>query len=126
MVLMSLESCAGSGGRGLGGRDGLDSQFDPGRLPDEESAGFERHVPGEPEVLAVDVGGCAEADALVAHRGDAATIEVDFQGDGPGSAAHGQIAYERPGVVEQWRHRGRCEGDRGVVVDVEEVRALEV
>src|SRR5437763_16969562 len=99
------QTCAGSRDRGLG-RDRLDGQFDADGLADEESAGFERHVPGEPEVLAVDVGGCAEADALVAHRGDTATIEVDLQGDGLGGAAHGQVAYELPGVVAQWRHRG--------------------
>src|SRR5437667_9655312 len=103
-----------SGDRGLAGRDGLDSQFDPGRLADEESAGFESDVPGEAEVLAVDLGGRAEADALVAHRGGAATVEVDLQGDGPGGAAHGQVALELPGVVEPRSHGGRCEGDGGV------------
>src|SRR2546422_2537045 len=117
---------ARSGDSGLAGRDGLDSQFDTGRLADEEAAGFESHVPGEPEVLAVDLGGCAEANALVAHGGGAATVEVDLQGDGPGRAVHGQIAHELPGVVAQWPHRGRCEGDRWVVLHVEEVRALEV
>src|SRR5437899_10714043 len=111
---------------GLAGSDGLDSQFDTGRLADEEPAGFESDIPGQAEVLAVDLGGRAEADALVAHRGGAATVEVDLQGDGPGRAVHGQVAGEFPGVVAQWLHRGRCEGDRGVVLDVEEVRALEV
>src|SRR5207302_8398441 len=107
MVPMSLR-------RRLAGRDGLDGQFDTGRLADEESAGFETDVPGEAEVLAVDLGGRAEADALVAHRGAAATVEVDLQGDGPGRAVHGQVAREFPGAVAQWLHRGRCEGDRGV------------
>src|SRR5437879_1547558 len=96
---------ARSGDRGLAGRDGLDSQLDPGRLADEEAAGFESHVPGEPEVLTVDLGGRAEADALVAHGGGATTVEVDLQGDGPGRAAHGQVAHELPGVVAQWLHR---------------------
>src|SRR5438270_1448958 len=104
MVLRSLESCAGSGDRDFGGRDGLDSQFNPGRLADEESTGFESNVPGQAEVLAVDLGGGAEADALVAHRGGAATVEVDLQGDGLGGAVHGQIADELPGVVAQWLH----------------------
>src|SRR5438309_906262 len=145
MVLMSFEpprprvrrarlSCrrrdqvgrARSGAWGRACRDGLDSQFDTGGLADEESAGFESYVPGEPEVLAVDLGGRAEADALVAHGGGAATVEVDLQGDGPGRAVHGQVARELPGVVAQWLHRGRCESDRGVVLDVEEVSALEV
>src|SRR5437763_2019573 len=102
---------AGSGDRGLGGCDCLDRELDPGRLADEESAGFESDVPGEPEVLAVDVGDGAEADALVAHRGGAATVEVDLQGDGPGGAAHGQVALELPGVVAPRPHRGRCECD---------------
>src|SRR3989442_8714476 len=98
-MLMSLESCAGSGDRGFGGRDGLDSQFDADALAYEEPAGLERHVPSEPEVLAVDVGRGAEADALVAHRRGAATIEVDLQRDGPGRPPHGQVAHELPGVV---------------------------
>src|SRR5438552_16242401 len=108
------------GGRGLG-RDGLDGQFDAGGLADEEAAGFESHVPGEPEVLAVHLGSGAEADALVAHGGGAATVEVDLEGDGLGGAVHGQIADQLPGVVAQWLHAGRREGDRRVVLDVEEV-----
>src|SRR5438309_7615594 len=115
-----------SGDSGLAGRDGLDSQFDTGRLADEESAGFETDVPGEAEVLAVDLGGRAEADALVAHRGGTATVELDLERDGLGGAVHGQIADELPGVVAQWLHAGRRERGRGVVLDVEEVRVLEV
>src|SRR5439155_321400 len=106
--------------------DGWDSQFAPDGLADEEAAGLERHVPHEPEVLAVDVGGCAEADALVAHRGGAATVEVDLQGDGLGGVPHGEVTDQLPGVVVQWPHFGRREGNGGVVLDVEEVRALEV
>src|SRR5437588_4975562 len=73
------QTCAGSRDRGLG-RDRLDGQFDAGGFADEEAAGFERHVPGEPEVLAVHFGGRAEADALVAEGGSAATVEVDLKG----------------------------------------------
>src|SRR5947208_11318924 len=101
--------------RPLAGRDGLDGQFDTGRLADEESAGFEADVPGEAEVLAVDLGGRAEADALVAHGGGAATVEVDLERDGPGGAVHGQVTRELPGVVAQRLYRCRCERDRRVV-----------
>src|SRR5439155_20003528 len=83
-------------------------------------------VHGEAEVLAVDLGGRAEAGGLVAHAAGAASVEVDLQGDGHGRAAHGQIAHELPGVAAQWLHGGRCEGDRRVVLHVEEVCALEV
>src|SRR4051794_14154630 len=116
----------GSGDRGGGGRDGLDRQFDPYVLADEEPAGFERHIPSEPEVLAIDVGRRAEADALVTHWRGAAAIEVDLQRDWPGRVAHGQVANQLPGVVPQRPHRRRRERDRGVLVDVEEVSALEV
>src|SRR5438309_7285666 len=126
MVLISLETCAGSGDRGLGGRDGLDRQFDAGGLADEEAAGFESHVPGEPEVLAVHLRSGAEADALIAHGGGAATVEVDLEGDGHGGAVHGQIADQLPGVVAQWLYARRREGDRRVVLDIEEVAAGEV
>src|SRR6266571_578760 len=85
-----------SGDSGLAGRDGLDSQFDTGRLADEESAAFESDIPGEAEVLAVDLGGGGEADALVTHGGGSATVEVNLQGDGPGRAVHGQVACEFP------------------------------
>src|SRR2546429_3306392 len=97
---------ARSGVCGRACRDGLDGQLDTGGLADEESAGFERHVPGEPEVLAVDLGGRAEPDALVAHGGGAATVEVDLESDGPGGAVHGQISDQLPGVVAQWLHAG--------------------
>src|SRR5207244_2315706 len=116
---------AWSGDRGLGGRDGLNGQFDAGGLADKNSAGFESHVPGEAEVFAVDVGGGAEPDALVAERGGAAAVEVDLQRDGLGRAVHRQVADQLPGVVAQWVHAGRREGDSGVLLGVEEVGALE-
>src|SRR5437016_2299767 len=125
MMRRSLEPAAGSDDRGLG-RDGLDGQFDAGGLADEDAAGLERHVPGEPEVLAVDLSGGAEADAHVAERGGAATVEVDLEGDGLGRAVHGQIAHELPRVAPRRLHAGRCEGDRRVRLDIEEVAAREV
>src|SRR4051812_40873362 len=116
MVLMSWWR---SGDRGVAGCDGLDREFDTDLLADENPAGFERDVPGEPEVLAVDLGRRAEADALVAHRGRAATIEIDLQRDGSGRAVHGEIADEFPRVVAQRPDRGRRERDCRVVLDVE-------
>src|SRR5438105_4703182 len=92
--------------RDLAYRDGLNGQFDKGGLPNEEPAGFKSNVPGQPEVLAVDLGGCAEADSLVAHGGCAATVELDFEGDGPGGAVHSQVTRELPRVVAQWLHGG--------------------
>src|SRR5437870_13842496 len=121
---MSLETLW-SGDRGVG-RDGLDGQFDAGGLADEEAAGFQSHVPGEPESLAVHLRSRAEADALVAHGRGAATVEVDLEGDGPGGAVHGQIAGQLPGVVAQRLYARRREGDRRVVLDIEEVAAGEV
>src|SRR3954463_12513547 len=52
-----------SGDRGLACRDGLHRQFDARRLADEDAAGLQGDVPGEPEVFAVCLGGRAEADA---------------------------------------------------------------
>src|SRR6266478_813787 len=115
-----------SGDRGLACRDGLHRQFDARRLADEDAAGLQGDVPGEAEVFAVDLGGRAEADALVAHRGSAAAVEVDLESDGLGRAVHGQVPDNFPGVVAQGLHRGRCERDRGVALDIEEVAALEV
>src|SRR3954447_26295291 len=75
----SPRSRRASGDRCVAGRDGLNRQFDTDRLADEHPASFERDVPGEPEVLAVDLGRRAETDALVAHRGSATAFEVDLQ-----------------------------------------------
>ena len=66
--LLSGEQQTLSGDGGFGGGHGLDVQFDAGRLADEQAAGLERHVPGEPEVFAVDFGRGAESDAFVAER----------------------------------------------------------
>src|SRR5438128_4227371 len=96
-----------SGDRGVAGRDGLYREFDARRLADEDAAGLEGDVPGEPEVFAIDLGGRAEADALVAHRGSAPAVEVDLEGDGPGGAVHGQVPDNLPRVLAQGLHRGR-------------------
>src|SRR5207244_2325823 len=93
-----------SGDRVLVCRDGLHRQFDARRLADEEAAGLQGDVPGEAEVFAVDLGGRAEADALVAHGGSAAAVEVDLQGDGLGGAVYGQVPDNLPGVVAQGLH----------------------
>src|SRR5205807_9106562 len=106
MMRRSLEPAAGSDDRGLG-RDGLDGQFDAGGLADEDAAGLERHVPGEPEVMAVDLSGGAEADAHVAERGGGATVEVDLEGDGLGRGVHGQVALGVPRVVPRLLYAGR-------------------
>src|SRR5439155_20242489 len=117
---------ARSGDLRVARRDGLHRQFDARRLGDEDAAGLQGDVPGEPEVFAVHLGGRAEADALVAHRGRAAAVERDLESDGLGGAVHGQVPDDLPGVVAPGLHRGRCEGDGGVVLDIEEVTALEV
>src|SRR5258708_4582474 len=93
-----------SGDRGVAGRDGLHRQFDARRLADEDAAGLQGDVPGEAEVFAVDLGGRAEADALVAHRGSAAAVEVHLEGDGLRGAVHGQVTGNLPGVVAQRLH----------------------
>src|SRR5438477_3754887 len=113
------------GGRLLG-RYGLNVELDAGRLSDQQAAGLQRHVPRQPEVLPVDVGRRAEADALVPQRGDAGAVEVDLQADLPGGVAYGQIADELPRGVRLSRHCRGPEGDRRVALDVEEVRAPEV
>ena len=121
------ERCAASRDGGLSGRDGLDRELDACGLADEQATGLERHVPGEPEVLAVDVGGGAEADALVADRGDVGAVEVDLQGDGPESC-RGRSDRRRPPTSRRGAPRtaGGLEGDGRVVLDVEEVSAPQV
>src|SRR5438270_12834588 len=81
---------------GLARGDGLNGQFDPGRLADEDAARFQTNVPREAEVLAVDLSGRAEPDAFVADGGRAATVEVDLEGHGPGGDVPGHVAGEFP------------------------------
>ena len=80
------------GSAGVGGADGGDLELEDDLLADEDAAGFERGVPVDAPVLAVDRGGALEADALVAVGidGGAGVLEVD--GDRLGDALDGQVA----------------------------------
>src|SRR5712692_6313950 len=90
-----------SGDRGLACRDGLRRQFDARRLADEDAAGLQGDVPGQPEVIAVDLRGRAETNALVAHRGSTPAVEVDMEGDGLRGAVHRQVPGNLPALVAQ-------------------------
>jgi hypothetical protein len=66
------------------------------RIADQDSPGFERGVPGETEVLAVDLGRGLQANAdisprVLLRRGGA----FDGEGDRPSDAVDGEVAGYR-------------------------------
>src|SRR5439155_9565002 len=107
-------------------RDGLHVELDAHFLSDEHAAGLERKVPGEAPVLAVDFGGRAERDPLIAHRRGAGALELDLERDRTGDLAHGEVAGQRPGAGRTFLDTGGPERDVRVAVDVEEVGTAEV
>ena len=68
------------GGSGVvAGAHGRDLELEGDLLADEHAARFERRIPADAPVLAVDRGRALEADPLVAERvdGGAGVVEVD-------------------------------------------------
>src|SRR4051794_23089528 len=61
-------------------------------VPDQEAAGLQRLIPGEPEVAPIDLGGCAEADSLAAPGILASSLIDGIQSHLAGRAMNGQIA----------------------------------
>src|SRR5690348_7341486 len=77
---------------GSGLKHSLDLEVDLHLVAHEELAAVERDVEVDPEVLAVDLGGRLEADALAAPRVGLDTEEVDVELDRLGDTLDGQVA----------------------------------
>src|SRR6476659_2523613 len=75
-------------------RDRLERNADLHFVADQEAAGFERRVPVQAEVLAVDRRLAFEADAGVAPRIDRRAEVGDRQRQLFGDAADGQCAFD--------------------------------
>src|SRR5690606_18822518 len=78
----------GASGRG----DGGDLHGDADLVADEHAAGLEGRVPGEAELLAGDLGGGGEADALVAEGVGRRAVVLDREGGGLGHAVDREVA----------------------------------
>src|SRR3954447_17452311 len=61
--------------------NGLDRDFDLHLLADHHTAGLQRLIPGDAEVLTINFGGRAEPDDLATPRSAGQALELDVQGD---------------------------------------------
>src|SRR4051812_44452450 len=96
-------------------------------VSDENAAGLERCVPGEAEILAIDLGGCRQSNARVAprvfacrgrsldreHHAAAHSMDRELAGDGELSVS--PALYALGGKAQGWE-----------LLHVEEVSALQV
>src|SRR5688500_100012 len=72
----------------------LGTDLDLDLLADEHAAGLERLVPRDAELFAVDLGGRAEPDDLLAPRALRVPLELDVELDLAGDVANRQVADE--------------------------------
>src|SRR5580658_9206841 len=112
---------------GSGGLNELELQSNVNLFADHDSAGFQRGIEGQAKLPAVDGGGGSDADARVAPR------VLDRRGgtfDGKLYLAGDAVNAERPcdenAAIGTPRDTGRAEGEGRELLDVEEVRTLEV
>ena len=112
---------AASAQRSGSGLDQLDVQDDLDLLAHEDAAALDGDVPGQAEVLAVDLGGRLEAGAGAAPRVGRDAGEVQVEVHLAGDALDGEVAHELVGG-----HRGGGEGHHREAVGVEEVGRRQV
>ncbi len=75
------------------GFDELDLEADRDVFPDQHAAGFERGVPSQAEVLAIDLGRGGKADAQIPPRVFGGLADAfDGEGDGLGDAVQREVA----------------------------------
>ena len=93
------------------------------RIADQDSPGFERGVPGETEVLAVDLGRGLQANAdisprvLLRRRG-----AFNGEDDRPGDAVDGEVAGYCIFIFSLTFHLSGFEGDSRVLLQLKEIR----
>src|SRR5215216_2946561 len=106
--------------------DGLDLELEADLLAHQDTAALERGVPGEAEVLAVDLGAGREAGPAAAPRVGRPTVVLDVESDRPGDAVDGQVAGEREVTGRAPLDPVAPELDLRVALDVEEVGRAQV
>src|SRR5436853_410922 len=106
--------------------DGLDLELEAGLLAHENAAALEGGIPGEAEVLTVDLGAGREAGPTAAPGVGRPTVVLDVEGDGLGHAVDGEVTHEAETARRVPLHPGAPERDLGVPLDVEEVGRAQV
>src|SRR5687768_8890100 len=95
------------------GFDQLELDGDLDLVAHEHPAGFERLVPVQPEILAVDLRARAEADALASPGVLPPAAGLNRERDGPGDVADRQVAGHGKCIRARPGDAGAPETDRG-------------
>src|SRR6266516_6289245 len=110
----------------LGLFDGFDLELEASLLAHQEAAGLDGHVPGEPEVLAIDLGAGRETGPPVTQRIGCPAVVLDLEADSA------RDAVDRPITVHE-EVSGRLpfdpralERDLRIALHVEEVGRTQV
>src|SRR5271165_6819571 len=106
-------------------QDALDLEGDRDLLADGDAAARDRAVVADAPVRPVDLRGGGETRPRAAVGVRAEAVDLKLQRDRPGRAADGEVAV-RQEIVAVGAHTGGLEGQRGVRLDLEEVRAPDV
>src|SRR5215211_2509775 len=101
--------------------DGLDLELEAGLLAYQDTAALERGIPGEAELLAVDLGAGREAGPAAAPRVGRPAVVLDVEHDRPGYAVDGQVAGEREVAGRAPLDSVAPELDLRITLDIEEV-----
>src|SRR5438309_2004483 len=110
----------------LGLLDRFDLELEARLLAHQDAAGLDGHVPGEPEVLAIDLGAGREAGPPVAHRIGCPAVVLDLEADSARDAVDRQITvYEEVSGRFPFDPRA-LERDLRIALDVEEVGRTQV
>jgi tryptophanase len=100
--------------------DGLDFDLDADRVAHQHAAGFEGHVPGEPELLPVDLGAGREDRPLAAPRIRRRPVVLHVERDSPGDIPDSELSADLPPVARRFDLRAAVlQG--GEALNVEEV-----
>src|SRR3990172_5777577 len=125
---VSLMVCVvGLYGYCFGDRHYLDIERDFDFLADQDSAGFQRLIPGQAEILAVD-SGCRRKteDGALPERVFAFAQKFDIQRGRSGRAANGQIAVHLRLGIAYHLDAGALESDFGIICHIQEIRATQM
>src|SRR5690606_35138623 len=106
--------------------DGLALDLDRDLLADEHAAGLQGDVPGQAEVLTVDLGLRGEAEDVGAERAAPRALELDVEVDRAGHILDRQLTGEHKRVPAVRLDAGAPVREGRVLLDVQEVAALQV
>src|SRR5205807_2287687 len=104
----------------------FDLDLEADRLAQHEAAGLEGRVEADAKVVLVDLAGCREAHAGPHLRMRDDTEVLGVEGDRLGGAADRQVAGQREIGAPLLNRAARAEGDRWVVLHVQEVGRTDV